>query len=459
MDNCLTSEHVANQSEENLSIFNLPANIENPDAAFYWYKFPSKENPFVFNWEKRLCKKIEKAQYDKLISLNAKEVLNLDFEEKQMWFFYQIEKLRISWMNGSDQLTIRKDFILEDTLKKLDSFDLHKELKITFLNDKVLDAGGLMREWVHLLMKEFVKVGLFEKADTENMTYKLSGENDADNKFVDYARIFGYVLAKAIFEKVPISLYLDRPLLRALLCQEVELIDIGFFDKGLYQSWQFVKENDLTAQSGFDEVFEIFHKNNGKFESYELKPDGRNIKIVQTNKDEYLELSIDFYTKQIIVSQLTAFLEGFYKVIPLEILQVFEINELEMIIYGTPLINLEDWKTNSIYKGAYYSNHQIIQWFWEIISGFSQEELAKILQFCTGSSRTPIDGFRNLMSNRGKIAKFCIESSKFSKENSFPKGHTCFNRLELPMYPSKEVLKEKLVFLVKSDLEGVFGLE
>ena len=103
--------------------------------------------------------------------LTPKEVANLDFEEKQIWFYNQIEKLRISWMNGSEQLTLRKDSILEDTLKKIESFDLHKELKINFLNDKVLDAGGLMREWIYLIMKDFVKVGLFEKADTENMTY------------------------------------------------------------------------------------------------------------------------------------------------------------------------------------------------------------------------------------------------------------------------------------------------
>lgn len=391
--------------------------------------------------------------------LTPKEVANLDFEEKQIWFYNQIEKLRISWMNGSEQLTLRKDFILEDTLKKIDSFDLHKELKINFLNDKVLDAGGLMREWIYLIMKDFVKVGLFEKADTENMTYKLTGENDSNPKMADYAKVFGYVVGKALFEKVPISLYIDRPLIRSLLGQEVELNDIYAFDKGFYQSWLFIKEKDLTTQPTFDENFEIFHKNKGVFESHELKLDGKNIKIIESNKDEYLQLSIEFYTKHIIISQLTALLENFYKVIPLEIVHVFDPNEFEMLLYGVPMINVEDWKKNSIYKGAYYQNHQIIQWFWEVISTFSQENLAKVLHFCTGSTRTPIDGFKNLMSNRGKIAKFCVESVKFTKDNSFPKGHTCFNRLELPMYPTKELLQENMEFITKSNLEGVFGLE
>ena len=78
--------------------------------------------------------------------------MKLDFEGKTLWFYNQIEKLRISWMNGSDQLILRKDFILEDTTKKIQGFDLHRELKISFQDDKVLDAGGLMREWVCLIM-------------------------------------------------------------------------------------------------------------------------------------------------------------------------------------------------------------------------------------------------------------------------------------------------------------------
>lgn len=432
---------------------------------FYWHKVPlNKENTpsFAYTWEKRPCKQIEKAQYDKLVALSAKEVLNLDFEEKQLWFYNQLEKLRISWMNGSDKLLLGKNSILEDTLKGIETCDLHKELTISFRDDKVLDAGGLMREWVYLIMKEFVDVGLFEKAETEEMTYKLSAKNDPEQKLLDLSRVFGQVLAKAIFEKVPVLLYIDRTLIRAILGQEVELSDIYTFDKGLYQSWSFIKENnvnDLNSKGLFEETFEIYHKANGVFQPIELKADGKNIKISESNKDEYLQLSLEFYTKLAVISQLTTLLEGFHKVIPANIVQVFDPNELEMIIFGVPMINLDDWKANTIYKGAYYQNHQIIQWFWEVLQGFSQEELAKILHFCTGSKRTPIDGFRNLMSNRGKIAKFCIESCKFSKDSCLPRGHTCFNRLELPMFSTKELLKEKMVFIVLSDLEGIFGLE
>lgn len=42
---------------------------------------------------------------------------------------------------------------------------------------------------------------------------------------------------------------------------------------------------------------------------------------------------------------------------------------------------------------------------------------------------------RKLESNRGNYSKFMIESTPYVKTNPYPKGHTCFNRLELPLYP------------------------
>lgn len=65
-----------------------------------------------------------------------------------------------------------------------------------------------------------------------------------------------------------------------------------------------------------------------------------------------------------------------------------------MILYGIPFIDVKDWKSNTIYKSPYNPNHQIIEWFWEVMEGFDQEQLANMLHFATGSSRTPIHGFK-----------------------------------------------------------------
>ena len=52
-----------------------------------------------------------------------------------------------------------------------------------------------------------------------------------------------------------------------------------------------------------------------------------------------------------------------------------------------------------------------------------------------------------------------IESGEFSQLNPYPKGHTCFNRLELPKYPAKDLLRTYVSAIVNNNLDGVFGLD
>lgn len=59
-----------------------------------------------------------------------------------------------------------------------------------------------------------------------------------------------------------------------------------------------------------------------------------------------------------------------------------------------------------------------------------------------------------LESNRGEVAYFCIQSPEYDSTNPYPKAHTCFNRLELPKYPNKEVLEMYLKATLNDALHG-----
>ena len=83
-----------------------------------------------------------------------------------------------------------------------------------------------------------------------------------------------------------------------------------------------------------------------------------------------------------------------YRVIPKQLLEIFEAHEFEMILNGVPFIDLEEWKQNTEYTGTYNASHKVIQWFWKEMKEFDQKQLSKFLQYCTGSSRTPVEGFK-----------------------------------------------------------------
>ena len=67
------------------------------------------------------------------------------------------------------------------------------------------------------------------------------------------------------------------------------------------------------------------------------------------------------------------------------------------------------------------------------------------LQFVTGTSRVPSEGFKALQGYNG-LQKFNIH--KDFHIDHLPRAHTCFNQLDLPAYPSKEILIEKLTFAI-----------
>ena len=76
---------------------------------------------------------------------------------------------------------------------------------------------------------------------------------------------------------------------------------------------------------------------------------------------------------------------------------------------------------------------------------FTNEERAEFLQFVTGSSKVPLEGFKALP-GMGGVQKFQIHKS-FTETNRLPTAHTCMNQLDLPEYPSEEILKRMCAFL------------
>ena len=59
-----------------------------------------------------------------------------------------------------------------------------------------------------------------------------------------------------------------------------------------------------------------------------------------------------------------------------------------------------------------------------------------MLQFSTGSDRAPVNGLKSLL--------FGIVREGGCDDRRLPSSHTCFNRLDMPEYSSKEVLKRNL---------------
>jgi len=68
-------------------------------------------------------------------------------------------------------------------------------------------------------------------------------------------------------------------------------------------------------------------------------------------------LKLEWLGKKSMEKKINAFLDGFHMMIAKDNIQVFDIDEAEMIFNGLPFLDLADWEANTIYKGSYYKNH------------------------------------------------------------------------------------------------------
>ncbi len=87
----------------------------------------------------------------------------------------------------------------------------------------------------------------------------------------------------------------------------------------------------------------------GKTEVKELKPDGTNLVVTEANKREYVQLACQMKMTGSIQVQIKSFLEGFYEVIPKDLISIFNEQELELLISGLPSIDIDDLKANTEY--------------------------------------------------------------------------------------------------------------
>jgi len=151
-----------------------------------------------------------------------------------------------------------------------------------------------------------------------------------------------------------------------------------------------------------------------------------------------------------IKAQIKSFLEGFHELIPKQLISIFNELELELLISGLPDFDIDDLRNNTEYTG-YSADSQVIQWFWQTARAFNREEKALLIQFVTGTSKVPLDGFKALQGMHGP-QKFQIH--RVHKSKGLPSAHTCFNQLDLPEYESYEDLRKYVLLAIR---EGAVG--
>ncbi|XP_012061726.1 PREDICTED: E3 ubiquitin-protein ligase HECW2 [Atta cephalotes] len=392
-------------------------------------------------------------------SARAPALYRRDFEAKLRTFYRKLESKGYGQGPSKLKLHIRREHLLEDAFTRImaaSKKDLQKgKLVVIFDHEEGLDYGGPSREFFFHLSRELFNpyYGLFEYSANDTYTVQISPMSAFVDNYHDWFRFSGRVLGLALVHQYLLDAFFTRPFYKALLRIPASLSDLESLDQEFHQSLMWIKEKDISIEP-LELTFSVTEELLGRVAERELKPGGRNIAVTEKNKKEYLERVVRWRLERGVAEQTESLVRGFYEVVDPRLVSVFDARELELVIAGAAEIDLNDWRTHTEYRSGYHDAHPVVEWFWSSISRFTNEQRLRLLQFVTGTSSIPYEGFAALRGSTGP-RKFCIE--KWGRPNSLPRAHTCFNRLDLPPYPTPEILYEKLLLAVEET--NTFGIE
>ncbi|ODV58307.1 E3 ubiquitin-protein ligase TOM1 ASCRUDRAFT_78003 [Ascoidea rubescens DSM 1968] len=388
-------------------------------------------------------------------SMLVKNPRALEFDNKKSYFDRQLH-LKFPSKGGLNVAVSRNNVFFDSYrsifYKKRDDIRASR-LQIRFKGEAGLDAGGVTREWYQVLSRQMFNPDyvLFTPVASDKTTFHPNRMSGINPDHLSYFKFIGTIIGKAIFDGCFLDCHFSRALYKSLLGRKVSLRDMENLDPEYYKSVEWILNNDITDV--LTETFSVETNDFGVTKVYDLMPNGRNISLTNENKKDYVEKVVEFRLQTSVKEQIDNFLIGFYEIIPKDLVGIFNEQELELLISGLPNIDVDDWKNNTIYKN-YSPSSTVIRWFWRAVKSFDKEQRAKLLQFVTGTSKVPLEGFSSLAGVDG-TQKFAIHRV-YGATDRLPSAHTCFNQLDLPQYESYENLRTALLLAITEGHEG-FG--
>lgn len=157
--------------------------------------------------------------------------------------------------------------------------------------------------------------------------------------------------------------------------------------------------------------------------------------VTNENREKFVSDYIHWLVYRSVERQISAFATGFHTCLNRRSLDLFTPKTLRKLVEGSPVISVPLLRKSTRYEGKYNDQEPTIVNFWSIVESYSQDEVKRLLEFVTASERVPITGFENM--------NFVIEPGGGDTDR-LPTSSTCFGKLYLPAYATKEKMREKL---------------
>ncbi|KAI9799284.1 MAG: putative E3 ubiquitin-protein ligase [Piccolia ochrophora] len=370
-------------------------------------------------------------------------------------------------------LRVRRDCLVEDSLRGVSEVvgtgqeDIKKGLRIEFMGEEGIDAGGLRKEWFLLLVREVFDPnhGLFVYDEDSQYCYFNPHCFETSDQFFLVGVLLGLAIYNSTILDVALPPFAFKKLIAAApssstptnLAARLPLVptldDLAEFRPALAHGLQQLLDFDGDVEETFCRDFVVETNRYGQPMQIPLCEDGEKRPVTSANRREFVELYVHYVLDSSVARQFEPFKRGFFTVCGGNALSLFRPEEIELLVRGSD----EPLDISSLRAVARYDNWEttnpgdqepLLQWFWEFFERIHPGDQRKLLGFITGSDRIPAMGATNLTMKVSCLGDDC---------ERFPIARTCFNALSLWRYSTREKLESKLWTAVVES-EG-FGLK
>ncbi|XP_066503891.1 probable E3 ubiquitin-protein ligase HERC1 isoform X4 [Hoplias malabaricus] len=338
---------------------------------------------------------------------------------------------------------------------KLNASDLRlpsRAWKVKLVGEGADDAGGVFDDTITEMCQE-LETGVVDllipspNATTEvgyNRDRFLLNPSACLEEHLLQFKFLGILMGVAIRTKKPLDLHLAPLVWKQLCCIPLTLEDLEEVDLLYVQTLNSIlhlEDSSITEQN-FHEMIPLdsFVGQSADGKMVPIIPGGNSIPLTFSNRKEYVERAIEYRLHEL-DRQVAAVREGMSWIVPVPLLSLLTARQLEQMVCGLPEISVEVLKKVVRYREV-EEQQQLVQWFWQTLEEFSNEERVLFMRFVSGRSRLPANTAD--ISQRFQIMKVD------RPYDSLPTSQTCFFQLRLPPYSSQTVMAERLRYAINN---------
>ncbi|XP_034391869.1 probable E3 ubiquitin-protein ligase HERC4 [Cyclopterus lumpus] len=395
----------------------------------YWCTTSNIKPLVIFNFPFVMDLKSKKMAFDIYASYTKRKHL-----QNMMWPFGVIPTSTQFF-----ELKLKRASLLEGTFKQLAAAhpsEFKKQLVVYFDEDpKVMHVYE--KDLFHHLFREMMSTvsGMFMFNESETLAWfpSTTTEEDKTNFF-----LLGVLCGLALYNNSIIHFPFPLALFKKLLGIEPTLDDLTEFSPVVGKRLQCILDYEEDDLKNLD--FEI----NWGGTDVDLDPQNPEKPLTVQNKKEFVEAYVKHAFNASVVGVFEEFQRGFFQVCERALVKMFLPEQLRGVLVGQDVYDWPKLKQNTVWEPDFDNNSK--QMFWEIFDELTEDQKKDFFLFVTGYRRVPILGMDQIWM---KVQVQQVQSGQ-RHDQHLPGSLTCHSILYLPLYSSKEVLRERLtVALIK----------